>query len=231
MAKKLSIIIPQYAETLEQLTPVFSSLNNQVGVNWSEIECILVNDANPDTVPSDEWLKIWNNLNVRTIVMKENAGPGVARQVGIDSALGEYVMFIDADDVLHSVAVIGVFIDAINRTHSDLIYTSWLEEVRNSDGNMRYIPHEDEQTWMFGKCYNRRWLNNAEIRMRDDLRVHEDSYFNALAFNLCGAIEKIPVTSYVWQFNKESTVRRNKGEYRFNSAVEFVKAHTYAFKR
>jgi len=42
--------------------------------------------------------------------MKENKGPGVARQVGLDAAQGKYVMFCDADDMIHNSGIIGAMI-------------------------------------------------------------------------------------------------------------------------
>lgn len=231
MGKLLSVIIPHYAETPAELTPAFSSINNQVGIDWKQIEVILVNDANPDSVPPQKWLDVWHNLIIRTVVAETNAGPGVARQLGIDSAIGDYVMFIDADDCLHSVGVLGAFLQEINQKHPDLIATPWLEEMRYPDGGYSYITHDNERTWMFGKAFRRRWLEGANIRMHPDLRVHEDSYFNALAFSLASLAIHMPVTSYVWRWNPESTVRRNNGDYRFNSAVTFIRGHALALER
>ena len=40
-------------------------------------------------------------LNIKELVLKENKGPGYARQYGIDNSNSEYIFFIDADDVLY----------------------------------------------------------------------------------------------------------------------------------
>lgn len=229
--KELTVVIPMYNETTAQLTPAFGELNNSVGIDWNTVEVLLVNDANPDAVPPESWLSIWNNLRVRTIVAEKNSGPGVARQIGIDNALGEYVMFIDADDSLHSAAVLGAFLECIHNEHPDLVCSPWIEEIKNPSGAMGYISHDNEQTWMFGKVYNRRWLQAANIRFHPELRVHEDSYFNSLAFALSGKTQHMPVISYIWRWNEGSTVRHDEGIYRYDSGVEFIKAHAYAFER
>lgn len=231
MGKLLSVIIPHYAETPAELTPAFSSVNNQVGIDWKQIEVLLVNDANPDAIPPREWFDVWHNLHIRTVVAETNAGPGVARQLGIDNAIGDYVLFIDADDCLHSVGVLGAFLQEIDQKHPDLITTPWLEEMLYPDGRYSYLTHDNERTWMFGKAFRRRWLEGANIRMHPELRVHEDSYFNALAFSLASLGTHMPITSYVWRWNPESTVRRNNGAYRFNSAETFIRAHALALER
>ena len=105
MDKTISIIVPYYKESTEMLFPLLSSINNQLGIDFNKIEVLLVNDGANNRLP-EEFLGMFNNLDIRTCCLMENRGPGVARQCGIEEAQGEYVMFCDADDVLHNVAVL-----------------------------------------------------------------------------------------------------------------------------
>ena len=96
---KLSIIIPVYAasQTLE------SCLESVLAQTLDEIEVVLVDDHGPDDsiALAREYLKDYAGpkrfLFTETLV---NAGPGPARNKGLETASGEYVAFLDSDDRL-----------------------------------------------------------------------------------------------------------------------------------
>ena len=222
MYKTISIIIPYFKESPGVLFPLLSSINNQVGIDWEKVECIMVNDGADNSLP-DDFYGLFTNLDIKIIMCKINGGPGVARQVGIDEAHGEYVMFCDADDVIHNVAVLGVFFDEFTRQKPDVIMTPWVEELIEN-GKYIYITHSDEATWMHGKIFRRQYLIDNNIRFQDELRVHEDSYFLALAFAFTDKIVKIPITSYIWKYHTNSITRINNAEYTFKSMPEYIKA-------
>jgi len=103
----LSIIIPSYKETEKKLMPLLSSINNQVGIDLSKIEIILVRDG---TKPIDLSQFHLLDITIQQKVLSINQGPGVARQFGLSNAIGKYVMFCDADDSLHNVGSLGAML-------------------------------------------------------------------------------------------------------------------------
>jgi len=91
----VSIIVPVYnAEKF--LSQTLDSIINQTFENW---ECIIVDDGSIDSSAS-----IANSFcegdNRFKYYYQENSGPSVARNKGIDLARGEYLQFLDADDVI-----------------------------------------------------------------------------------------------------------------------------------
>lgn len=91
----ISIIIPVYnsESTLERC------LNSIVRQTYNDLEVIVIDDGS-----KDESLKIINSFNSRIdnlkIIRQDNSGVSVARNNGIQSAKGEYVLFLDSDDFL-----------------------------------------------------------------------------------------------------------------------------------
>jgi len=229
MSKLISVVIPYYDEPESTLQYAVGSIAMQVGINWQDYEVILVNDGNPESSVSDEFCKRWPGVCIRKVQQPENQGPGVTRQTGIDNAIGEYVMFIDADDRLQNVGVLGTFSQAIRESHCDLYASQWLEELFEN-GQFMYLTKQRERTWMFGKAYRRAFLSAAGIRMRPDLRVQEDSYFNECAFALAGNTQFLDFTSYLWKWRDDSTARKNNGEYRFTAIKEYITARMEAVK-
>ena len=79
---------------LKNLCPCLDSIKNQTMTEW---ECILVDDGSTDG--SGEMCDEYASADARFRVNhKQNEGVAIARQTGIDSAKGDYVIFADADD-------------------------------------------------------------------------------------------------------------------------------------
>lgn len=228
-SKILTVIIPYYKERENDVFPLLSSLNNQVGINFNEVDILLVNDGANNRLDKN-FLDLFKNLEIQTVLMKENKGPGVARQVGIDNATGEYVLFCDADDILQNVAVLSLFLQEIYNNYPDIITSQWIEENKVED-KFVYITHEDEITWMHGKAFRRSFLQTKGIKFHNELRVHEDSYFLAIAFAHTNNVRKILFTTYVWKFVKDSITRRDDSIYTFNSFTTFLHAIDLSMKR
>lgn len=229
MSKLLSIIIPRYNETEYELFPLLTSINNQVGINFDDIEVILSNDGGGDIQIDGTLFDIFN-FDIRQVYLTENKGPGVARQNGLDHAYGDYVMFCDADDILHSVAVIGAFISEIKQYEPDILSSSWLEEIKDQEGHVAYLTKEIENTWMFGKVLKRSFLSKHNICFHDDLRVHEDSYFLSIAAELAESRRHLNMVTYVWRFKPDSITRRNNGLYTWDSMPTFIDALIMSIK-
>lgn len=228
MYKRLSIIIPRYKEAEIDLFPLLSSISIQVGINFSEIEVIISNDGG-DTKLDEGFFSIFP-MEIRQVYLEENKGPGVARQNGIDNALGEYVMCCDADDCLHNVGVLGAFFQEIDANKPDIIQSSWLEEIIDQEGHVAYLQKEIENTWMFGKMFRKAFLIENNIRFHDKLRVHEDSYFLSVAADLAKVHRHMPIVTYVWKFKPDSITRKDNGIYGYSSMPIFVDALTMSME-
>ena len=92
---RVSIIVPVY-KVEAYLTECVESLLRQT---YREIEIILVDDGSPDNCGAmcDEYALRDSRVKV---IHQENQGPSIARDSGIDIAAGEYLAFIDSDDVV-----------------------------------------------------------------------------------------------------------------------------------
>src|SRR5574344_2460467 len=108
---KLSIIIPYY-KTLELTKKLLDTLVPQL---TKECECILIDDG-------------CNELELDkypiTVIHKENGGVSKARNTGIDKATGEYIVFIDSDDMIKS-NYIETILNKIKSTKFDYCLFSW----------------------------------------------------------------------------------------------------------
>lgn len=94
MLKKgmVSVIIPTYnrANTIKR---AIDSVLNQT---YSNIELIIVDDCSSDN--TFEIINSYTDKNIRYYKLEKNSGACVARNKGIEMALGEYIAFQDSDD-------------------------------------------------------------------------------------------------------------------------------------
>ena len=92
----ISVIIPIY-NVEKFLRKCLESVQKQTFQNW---EAICVNDGSPDN--SVEIVKEFAQKDKRfKLVNKENGGLSDARNVGMQHATGEYVLYLDSDDFIH----------------------------------------------------------------------------------------------------------------------------------
>lgn len=88
-----SIIIPIY-----NVEPYLKRcVDSVLAQTYTNYEIILVDDGSPDNCGQicDEYASQYDNI---TVVHQENKGLSAARNVGMDLAQGEYIIFIDSDD-------------------------------------------------------------------------------------------------------------------------------------
>ena len=125
--KQLSIIAPVY-KVEKFICQCLESIFRQ-GMNDEEFEVILVNDGTPDKsieVISDI---IEAHQNIQ-IINQENQGVAMARNNGLERATGEYILFVDSDDMLVDRALPFLLGKAFE-ANADLIVADYLEKKRD----------------------------------------------------------------------------------------------------
>ncbi len=112
---KISIIIPVY--NTDQFLP--ECLQSIISQDLTDIEIILVDDGSTDTCP--EIIRSYTEQYRNIIALhQKNQGQGVARNLGLSVANGEYVTFVDSDDVVPGTAYTEMYSLAVEN-HSDMV--------------------------------------------------------------------------------------------------------------
>lgn len=92
---KISIIIPVY-NVKEYIKETIESIYNQT---FKEFEVILVDDESTDGTYEilQDYEKKFKEIK---LFRQKNSGPSVARNKGLEEAIGDYIVFMDSDDIL-----------------------------------------------------------------------------------------------------------------------------------
>ncbi|TFV97230.1 glycosyltransferase family 2 protein [Algoriphagus kandeliae] len=93
---KVSIVVACYNQG-KYLNDCLESVQNQVYPNW---ECIIVNDGSKDETVriANSW--VHKDSRYRFIDLEKNVGVSSARNKALKSIKGDYIQFLDADDIL-----------------------------------------------------------------------------------------------------------------------------------
>ncbi len=186
---RISVIIPLY--NCEQ---VIERCLDSIDV-VPDMEIVVVDDGSTDHGPSVVQAYMESHPQVR-IVKKKNGGVSSARNMGIESACGEYVMFVDADDYLMHDGL-KTLLDLAEKEKADVLKYKLLK-VSNSDtpSNSSLASFEINKVIIEGKgkalevatvsdfhvvdgLFRRDVLINKGVRFHEDLYLHEDDAFMA----------------------------------------------------
>lgn len=214
----ISVIVPHHKESVSKMSPLLCSLNGQVGINFKDMELLIINDNKECALmPSD--LVTYENLypRTRTFFNEKTGYMGVSRQIGIDEAEGDYLIFCDADDAIYCNTLL---FDLLTRKEADVYSYGFVEQM----GNGQWLTHPSQFTWMFAKSYKKQFLLDHEIRFHNDILWHEDTYFNQVLLSYNPKIEHLSYTGYTWLYSPNTITRSNDGEYTSKSLCMYIDA-------
>ena len=112
----ISVVVPVYAVG-EYLGACLDSI---LGQALAGLEVIAVDDASPDDSGRILDARAKEDPRLRVLHLTGNAGPGNARNVGLAEASGEYVWFVDGDDLLADGALAAV-VARLGRDRPDVL--------------------------------------------------------------------------------------------------------------
>ncbi len=185
----ISIIVPVYNVEKYLALTLYSAMDQ----TYSDIEIICVNDGSTDNSlaileaaqEKDDRIKVFS---------KENGGLSSARNYGIRKASGEYLCFLDSDDLLETQAC-EVIVNTFEQTKADVVtygasaypafrgYT-WLNEVL-SPRNVEYdsfcpslLLDENACPFVWRTACRTEFLKSHQIKFDEDLAFGEDQVFH-----------------------------------------------------
>ena len=205
---KLQILIPQYEETEEIVAPLLKSIEIQQGIDVAnDVGVIIANDGS-DVLLSDEFINSFP-FEVQYI-KKEHRGVSATRNACLDAATADYVMFCDADDMFFNSIGLWMVFHEMEGEGFDVLVSAFVEQTKNPEnGELVFINHEMDSTFVHGKFFRRKYLMNKQIRWNDNLTIHEDSYFNALAQRLTPSVKYAQQPFYLWRWRDASVCRHD----------------------
>lgn len=132
MQPLVSIIIPVYNTEKYVVQSINSALNQSYGC----IEVIVVDDGSPDNAAMRVQEAFGKCKNVK-LLRKQNGGASSARNMGLEYARGDYIVFLDSDDTLDKCAV-QILAENMEGFKSDIVMPCVFHEI-SLDGEVSTV--------------------------------------------------------------------------------------------
>lgn len=201
---RVSVIVPcyNYGHLLSE------TLENLLQQSYSSWECIIVDDGSTDNTS-----EVANNFTAKdsryNYVYQNNAGLSAARNTGISRAKGEFIQFLDADDLLSPNKFFCQLSIFDLEAGLDIVYSEVRYFHSKSPDTLRYTMEGDDKAWMKG-------IDSSEQQTLKEILVKE----NIAAVN-CFLIKKT-VFDKIGNFNTELKSVED-WEFWFRSAFQGIK--------
>lgn len=210
-APKFSIIIPVYEPPLEFVDPCIRSVFAQTYENW---ELVLVN-ASPGNAEGSSYLRrlaALDGTRVKVVELEGNRGIAGNTNAGLAQATGDYLCFVDQDDVLEPDILFEYAREIDAHPETDLIYCdedSFEGDLTNVYGAM--LKPDWDEDFMYGHnfvvhmlCVSRAAFDQIEPSP-DHLSGAQDYDLTLKVADVARRIAHIPRVLYHWREHENST--------------------------
>ena len=223
---KVSVIIPCYNAGAY----LGDCLDSVLAQDELDFEVIVIDDGSIDNTwdVAKEYAK--RDARIR-VLHQENRGVSAARNLGLSAAKGEWITFVDGDDLV-APDMLSVMLSAADE-QTDMVVcahetfgetqecfwpqTQWYRlsgEKRRRAAALRLIEGDSILNIMCNKLHRRELLEREGIRLAEGVAIAEDALFNLEAV-LCGnGIAYVNRVTYRYRIHSQSaTQKRTKSEF------------------
>lgn len=236
---KISLVIPFY-----NAMPMLGDLTESICRNMAELEdphsfeFVFINDGS-----TDDYVKLLDEFSEKfptvKIITQENGGVAKARNNGIKAATGDYIWFVDADDMIEEHAFVSI-IDALDEAEMpDIMFCDCkgYEDQHNYYHSFSYkysdhmngvirIENEEDRSrvydMLFGKLrinyaiwyqlFRRELLIKNNIYFDTKLKTSEDMDFKFKTLSNARSVMGIDACTYIYRFPNNARTSLSKSE-------------------
>jgi len=237
----ISLIVPIFGVE-HYIEECLDSIINQTYAKG--FECILVDDCSKDQSMNivHDILDCYNgNIQFRIIVHEKNMGLSEARNSGLAAASGDYVMFVDSDDIL-APDCIEMLINPLNKKKYDLVIGDYkvfdgedtfshlqFQECELS-GNELIADARKKHKWYpmaWGKLIRRDFLKDNGLHFCPGI-IHEDVLFSTEMACVINSMYCLPEVCYNYRICDKSIMASLKYE-RQHESCKIMLDNMYSF--
>lgn len=201
-------------------------LDSLLAQSYADFEVVMIDDGSTDS--SADIARAYTTSDPRfRLVRQENAGLAAARNAGVSESRGEYLTFLDSDDLLPADAYERLM-STIERTGSDLVVGRLEQDhgerrttgrlmrenhlTRRESVQMIDVPLLLADVFAVNKIYRRSFWTEADLSFPEGVR-YEDQPTLTRALLAADRIDVIPETVYLWRIREDGTsITQGRGD-------------------
>lgn len=189
----ISVVIPVY----NRHDVIKNALDSIVSTNEKDLEVIVVDDSSD----KDYGYLKEDYPFINLVKTPFNVGAGVAREYGIRFTNGEWILFLDSDDILCP-GIFKEFKKIPNLKDYDMV--NFTTKIIELEAPPTYCRTEDS---LHGKLFRRSTIVNNHIHFHPQFRFYEDTYFYKAFSMVCRKVYNSDYTGYHLIENTRSTTK------------------------
>lgn len=243
---KLSVIIPTFNSS-NTIGRLIHSLLNQI---FKDFELIFIDDNSSDnTVSTIINLLESSQIHYQLIKNETNKGPGYSRNKGIEHAKGEYIVFIDSDDMVRedhlstfhnfikdydSVFIKGLKVDSEGNLFNFKVDS--FDPLIELAGKKNYVVNADDIinlellmqipfSFVF-LLYKKELILDKNIRFNEEFRYGEDTEFAIRYLANCNEVKFVNKYTYFY-YQEEESISKSCALKRLESVQHFEGLYSY----
>lgn len=215
--KLVSVIIPAY--NIEDY--IGRCLDSIISQTYKNLEIIVVDDGSRDYTGEilDNYAKKDRRIKV---IHKENGGVSSARNKGIEAAEGDYIGFIDGDDLIES-EMYKTLVDLLEEENADIAHCGYqmvfpdrIDYYHNTgkkkiqtteEGLKDLLSGEMIEPGLVNKLYKKELIKNC--RLDETVKINEDLLMNYQLFKLSQKSVYYDITPYSYMIRSSSATGAN----------------------
>lgn len=222
---KVSIIVPVY-KTEKFIRECLESILQQTFTAW---ECLLIDDGSPDNSGKicDEYAKKDTRFRV---FHEENCGVSHARNIGLDNMLGDWVMFVDSDDMI-APTTLQQCMNLVNQNDLDIVQFSYSRQMYNNTDLLvttppmtiaAYIKSGKYLVCVGGSLCKSNIVKENSIQFDTSIALAEDQIFMYEYFKYSRYIQRIETPLYFYRVNESGAVHSSNSIDMIRSAYKLI---------
>ena len=225
---KVSVIIPFY-NVENYIRKCLESLQAQT---IQDIEFILVNDGSKDC--SEKIAKEFLSDSRFKLLVKENGGLSDARNFGLKASIGDYIAYLDSDDLIEPNTYERLYNHAV-QTNADIVECNFIWEYPNKEViDIAWVKNNlllDIRVVAWNKLYKASFLKPLNISFSVGYQYEDVSYcYKLLPYVTKFESIKEPLVHYIQRLNSISNSQNEKVRDIFimlDETIQYYKEHGF----
>lgn len=225
-----SIIVPVY-KVENFIERCIKSITEQ---SFNNFELLLIDDGSPDK--SGELCDLYAQQDRRiTVTHTKNGGVSRARNIGIEQAKGQYLLFIDADDALYDNITLEYLANNIYKFKIDIYQFIMAINLKGETSHSNYIQQtkvlnmDDYGHTKYARgnaasfVFSNYLIQKYNIRFPEGVRISEDQAFTYSVLTYCDTIAVLCRPCYIYYLDENPNNSGSRKNY-----LEDIKHHLNA---
>jgi glycosyltransferase involved in cell wall biosynthesis len=217
MKPRVSILIPVY-KAEKYISKCLQSVLSQT---YQNLEIIIVDDASPDSsmdIAEKLIQQTVNTFDIKILHNEKNQGIATVRNILLDHAKGDFILFVDSDDYIERDAIQSL-VDIATNTNCDIVRCGYFEAKGNNIRTINQRPWSDKtdllkqhiKAWdsieaMWQLFIRRSLIENHRIRFAEGINASEDHLMMIKLYFYANSIVNMEKPVYYYRIDNTQSV-------------------------